>query len=67
MQLPDEAKKFGKTDANYKKLMESCSRNDLIRYNCVVADGGARLEDLENILKELNKCQRSLQNYLDSK
>jgi hypothetical protein len=56
MQLPDEAKKFGKTDANYKKLMESCSRNDLIRYNCVVADGGARLEDLENILKELNKC-----------
>jgi dynein heavy chain len=67
MQLPDEAKKFGKTDTNYKKLMEGCSRQPNIRYNCVTADGGARLEDLENILKELNKCQRSLQNYLDSK
>jgi hypothetical protein len=60
-------KSSAKLTPTTKKLMESCSRNDLIRYNCVVADGGARLEDLENILKELNKCQRSLQNYLDSK
>lgn len=67
MQLPDEAKKFGRTDTNYKKLMEGCSRQPQIHTQCVKADGGARLDELENILKELNKCQRSLQHYLDSK
>lgn len=27
MQLPDEAKKFSKTDNNYKKIMESAFKN----------------------------------------
>lgn len=27
MQLPDEAKKFNKTDNNYKKIMESAFKN----------------------------------------
>jgi dynein heavy chain len=26
MQLPDEAKKFGKTDQNYRKIMESVQK-----------------------------------------
>jgi hypothetical protein len=56
MQLPDEAKKFGKTDTNYKKLMEATSRQTNIRFNCCQADGGTRQDDLDNIFKELAKC-----------
>jgi dynein heavy chain len=67
MQLPDEAKKFGKTDTNYKKIMENAYKNKIVHFNCVRADNGARFDDLKNISFELDKCQRSLQNYLDSK
>jgi dynein heavy chain len=67
MQLPDEAKKFGKTDTNFKKIMEASFKNQICFYNCVKADNGSRLDDLENISTELERCKKSLKNYLDSK
>jgi len=67
MQLPDEAKKFGKTDTNFKKIMEGSFKNQNCYYNCVKADNGSRLDELENISTELDRCKKSLKNYLDSK
>jgi dynein heavy chain len=67
MQLPDEAKKFGKTDAAYKKIMEGAYKQPNVLQACVKADGGNRLNDLKNISFDLDKCQKSLSNYLDSK
>jgi dynein heavy chain len=56
MQLPDEAKKFGKTDGAYKKIMESAHTNPNVLHASVKADGGQRLGDLKNISFELDKC-----------
>lgn len=67
MQLPDEAKKFGKTDGQYKKIMESTAKTPNVLQATVKADGGNRLGDLKNILFDLDKCQKSLSNYLESK
>ena len=67
MQLPEEAKKFGKTDAAYKKIMESAAKSPNVLQACVKADGGNRLNDLKNISFDLDKCQKSLTNYLESK
>jgi dynein heavy chain len=33
-QLPEEAKKFAKTDANYKKIMEATAKNTNVKNAC---------------------------------
>lgn len=43
-QLPDEAKKFGKTDANYVKIMETVYKNQNVLACCVRGDSADRLE-----------------------
>jgi dynein heavy chain, axonemal len=67
MQLPEEAKKFAKTDGNYKKIMEATSKQPNVLQACVKAEGGKRLDELKGISFELDRCQKSLTNYLDSK
>jgi len=67
MQLPDEAKKFGKTDQAFKKIMEAVYKQPNVLYACVKADNGARGDDLRNIAFELDRCQKSLTNYLETK
>jgi len=65
-QLPEEAKKFAKTDVNYKKIMEQVTKNPNVLYCCVKSEAG-RLNELKNIFAELEKCQKSLTSYLESK
>lgn len=65
-QLPEEAKKFAKTDVNYKKIMDTVTKNPNVLHCCVKAETG-RLNELKNILIELEKCQKSLTSYLESK
>lgn len=67
MQLPEEAKKFSKTDTNYKKIMDTTSKQPNALQACVKAEGGKRLDELKGISFELDRCQKSLTNYLDSK
>lgn len=67
MQLPEEAKKFAKTDTNYKNIMVKTSQQPNTFQACVKAEGGKRLDELKTISFELDKCQKSLTNYLDSK
>ena len=64
-QLPDEAKRFGKTDKTFKKIMEATFRNPNIRTCCVLTD--TRLGELKSLSGDLDKCQKSLSEYLDSK
>jgi dynein heavy chain len=67
MQLPEEAKKFAKTDLAFIKIMQTTNSNPIVLNACVKVDGGHRLDDLKNISFELDKCQKSLSNYLQTK
>ncbi|XP_064619187.1 dynein axonemal heavy chain 10-like isoform X2 [Lineus longissimus] len=63
-QLPEEAKKFDQIDKTFKKIMAECAKNPNIKQSCHAAN---RLSDLENLSAGLEKCQKSLNDYLDSK
>jgi len=67
MQLPEEAKKFSKTDTNYKRIMNDTQKSPNVLQCCVKVDGGKRIDELKGISFELDRCQKSLTNYLDSK
>ena len=47
--------------------MESANHSTNVLHNCCKADGGSRLADLKNISIDLDKCQKSLTNYLETK
>uniref|UniRef100_A0A1I8GN74 Dynein heavy chain 10, axonemal n=1 Tax=Macrostomum lignano TaxID=282301 RepID=A0A1I8GN74_9PLAT len=63
-QLPEEAKKFDQIDKTFKKIMNETSKNPNIKMACHATN---RLSDLENLSTGLEKCQKSLNDYLDSK
>ncbi|KAL5017096.1 hypothetical protein ScPMuIL_006685 [Solemya velum] len=63
-QLPEEAKKFDQIDKLFKKIMTDCHKTPNIKISCHAAN---RLQDLENLGTGLEKCQKSLNDYLDSK
>ncbi|XP_055373636.1 dynein axonemal heavy chain 10 [Condylostylus longicornis] len=63
-QLPEEAKKFDDIDKVYRRIMMECAKNQLIIPLC--SDDG-RLQELQNLSIGLDKCQKSLNEYLDSK
>ncbi|XP_077995609.1 dynein axonemal heavy chain 10-like isoform X2 [Glandiceps talaboti] len=63
-QLPEEAKKFDTIDKVFKKIMQETHKNPKIKD---ATHEPNRLQDLENISAGLEKCQKSLNDYLDSK
>ncbi|KAG2470484.1 DYH10 protein, partial [Polypterus senegalus] len=63
-QLPEEAKKFDNIDKIFKKIMTDSLKEPLIKKCCQAPN---RLSDLENLSDGLEKCQKSLNDYLDSK
>ncbi|NWX97079.1 DYH10 protein, partial [Nothoprocta ornata] len=64
-QLPDEAKKFDSIDAMFKKaIMDETVKEPIIKKCCEAPN---RLSDLHHINDGLEKCQKSLNDYLDSK
>ncbi|CAH1801914.1 unnamed protein product [Owenia fusiformis] len=63
-QLPEEAKRFDLIDKTFKKIMTDTHKNPNIKHACHVQN---RLSDLENLSLGLEKCQKSLNDYLDSK
>ena len=65
--LPEEAKKFNKTDINYRKIMEIVAKNPNVLACCVRGESSNRIEELKMISAELDKCTNSLTEYLDSK
>ncbi|CAF0871119.1 unnamed protein product [Rotaria sordida] len=63
-QLPEEAKKFDEKNKLFKTIMTDTYRDPLIKKQCHVP---SRLADLESIFVGLERCQKSLNDYLDSK
>ncbi|XP_062874230.1 dynein axonemal heavy chain 10 [Trichomycterus rosablanca] len=63
-QLPEEAKKFDGIDKTFKKIMSDTMRDPGIKKCCLVPN---RLADLQNLSDGLERCQKSLNDYLDSK
>ncbi|KAK1328247.1 hypothetical protein QTO34_011819 [Cnephaeus nilssonii] len=59
-QLPEEAKKFDNID----KIMAETLKDPVIKRCCEAPN---RLPDLQHISEGLEKCQKSLNDYLDSK
>ena len=63
-QLPAATKKFEKIDQTWSKLMtESYRDKNVLRACCVEG----RLDVLKNMATELDACQKSLSDFLDSK
>ncbi|CAF4691617.1 unnamed protein product, partial [Rotaria sp. Silwood1] len=63
-QLPEEAKKFDEKNKLFKTIMTDTYRDPLIKKQCHIP---SRLADLESIFVGLERCQKSLNDYLDSK
>ncbi|XP_061762564.1 dynein axonemal heavy chain 10-like [Nerophis ophidion] len=63
-QLPEEAKKFDNIDKRFKDIMSDAHNNPNIKRCCLVPN---RLNDLQTLSENLERCQKSLNDYLDSK
>ncbi|KAL0242811.1 hypothetical protein GEMRC1_005374 [Eukaryota sp. GEM-RC1] len=63
-QLPDDAKRFDVIDDSWGTRIAEVSRNPAV-LDCCCTKGF--LEFLENMSVELDRCQKSLDNYLDTK
>lgn len=64
MQLPEEAKKFDNIDKTLKKIMAETNQKSNVLQACHAEN---RLEELQAISGGLERCQKSLNDYLDSK
>ncbi|XP_017847923.1 dynein heavy chain 10, axonemal [Drosophila busckii] len=63
-QLPEEARKFDDIDKSYRRIMVDCAKNPLVAPFCSVP---GRLLDIQSLGVGLENCQKSLNEYLDSK
>ncbi|KAM6297937.1 dynein axonemal heavy chain 10 [Aegotheles albertisi] len=63
-QLPEEARIFDGVDSMFRKIMDETVKEPTIKKACEAPN---RLSDLHHISDVLEKCQKSLNDYLDSK
>ncbi|XP_064889438.1 dynein axonemal heavy chain 10 isoform X2 [Columba livia] len=63
-QLPEEAKVFDGIDRMFKEIMDETVKDPTIKKCCEAPN---RLSDFRHINDVLEKCQKSLNDYLDSK
>ncbi|XP_022608125.1 dynein heavy chain 10, axonemal [Seriola dumerili] len=63
-QLPEEAKKFDNIDKKFKEIMTDTVKGPNIKRCCLIPN---RLTDLQALSDGLERCQKSLNDYLDSK
>ncbi|EGF80533.1 hypothetical protein BATDEDRAFT_25191 [Batrachochytrium dendrobatidis JAM81] len=64
MQLPEEAARFDRIDKAFKKLMSDTAKHNLVVEAC---NAEGRLELLQTLSDDLEGCQKSLSDYLESK
>jgi dynein heavy chain, axonemal len=69
LMLKDEVKKFDRIDKAFKKLMENTYKNPNVLNACFQSEytSEERKEELKDISKNLDLCQKRLSNYLDTK
>ena len=64
MQLPEAAKKFDRVDMQFKKIMQMTAKQSNVLLACQQEH---RADDLRALSTELDKCQKSLSDYLERK
>ncbi|XP_030593055.1 dynein heavy chain 10, axonemal isoform X2 [Archocentrus centrarchus] len=64
LQLPEEAKNFDNIDKKFKDIMNDTVKGSNIKRCCLIPN---RLTDLQALSNSLERCQKSLNDYLDSK
>ncbi|KAI9102678.1 dynein heavy chain and region D6 of dynein motor-domain-containing protein [Phlyctochytrium arcticum] len=64
MQLPEEAARFDRIDKTFKKLMNDTAKHPSVLEAC---NAEGRLPLLQNLSNDLEACQKSLSDYLESK
>ncbi|KAJ3224095.1 Dynein heavy chain 10, axonemal [Clydaea vesicula] len=64
MQLPEEAARFDRIDKSFKKLMNETAKHNVVIEAC---NAEGRLALLQNLSEQLEACQKSLSDYLESK
>ena len=64
MQLPEPAKKFDRVDLSFKKIMQMTLKQPNVLYATSIEH---RIDDLRALAQELDKCQKSLSDYLERK
>ena len=64
MQLPEPAKKFDRVDLSFKKIMQATLKQPNVLTACQIDH---RIDDLRALAQELDKCQKSLSDYLERK
>ncbi|KAI8916282.1 dynein heavy chain and region D6 of dynein motor-domain-containing protein [Gorgonomyces haynaldii] len=64
MQLPEEAARFDRIDKIFKKIMADTAKHNLVVEACSVE---GRLQLLQDLSNDLEACQKSLSDYLESK
>jgi dynein heavy chain len=64
LQLPEEAKRFDRIHTNFRKIMSDTQKNPNVLDSCT-AEG--RLEALDALFGQLEACQKSLSDYLETK
>lgn len=69
LMLKDEVKKFDRIDKEFRKLMENTYKNPNVLAACYQSSftPDERKDELKNISKNLDSCQKRLSNYLDTK
>jgi dynein heavy chain len=63
-QLPEEAKKFDAVDKAWKQIMVATAKDPNVVRACTTE---GRFELLKSLSERLDKCQKSLSDYLDTK
>ncbi|KAL5967709.1 Dynein heavy chain 10 axonemal [Taenia solium] len=63
-QLPNEAKRFQKLDATFRKLMKEAMEVQFVMKSCLT---DRKLDTLTMLQNELEFCQKALNDYLDAK
>ncbi|XP_058809033.1 dynein axonemal heavy chain 10 [Phymastichus coffea] len=63
-QLPDEAKRFDDVDMNFRRIMADCAKRPNVLECCTVPN---RKEEIEALIMALERCQKSLTEYLKNK
>ena len=63
-QLPEEAKRFGAIDKDFKTIMAATAKNPNVVDACCEP---GRLETLQKLGEKLDNCQKSLSEYLNTK
>lgn len=64
IQLAEEAKRFDAIDKTFRTIMAEALKKPLVKNNCLLPN---RLNDFKTLINGLDRCQKSLNEYLEAK